>query len=205
MFPFCPEWNTVLATITFTYSLCHLCTSYIPSYGREGISLSFSLTLFLPCSKQLRDLSTVRHTGLSGVVGSPLLFCLSENQSVCFSPSFCPVESQSCLSPLSYFVLGGYFPFLSSLLVKCFPSPVKQVCCSASSLLQWPFPSSLLYLHSLLPWMIIFTFLSSKPFSEGVLWSSAVSLCHSSATALNSCMNLKLSPSDSCIFSPLLW
>lgn len=127
MFPFCPEWNTVLATITFTYSLCHLCTSYIPSYGREGISLSFSLTLFLPCSKQLRDLSTVRHTGLSGVVGSSLLFCLSENQSVCFSPSFCPVESQSCLSPLSYFVLGGYFPFLSSLLVKCFPSPVKRV------------------------------------------------------------------------------
>lgn len=75
------------------------------------ISLLFGSTLFLPRSKQSRDLSAIMDTHVIMVWWDPLS-CLSD-KSVClfFLSSLYPKESQSWLSPLScHFVFGGSFP-----------------------------------------------------------------------------------------------
>lgn len=81
----------------------------------QGISLLFGSTLFLPCSKQPRDLSAVMGTHVI-LVWWDLLSCLSENQSVFSFSLHSPLGSLNpgCLHCLVILSSGG--SFLSLLL-----------------------------------------------------------------------------------------
>lgn len=114
----CPERKPIPVTISFPYLLCHWFTSNIPSYGRQGISLSFGSILFLPCSKQLRDPSTDNHVIL---VWWDLLFslaCLKISLSSFLPHSALWSLSSGCLHCLVILSLGDSFP--SFLLCYCF-------------------------------------------------------------------------------------